>query len=316
MMAAKNSVMLPSPVSLPKSSLCFECIEEKPKETSTRGARTCEKEAEILGMVTEARQSVVRGPTGCGKSTIVPPLVLGQAQRCGKQVLLIHPKSVACRSLCNRLKKEGWAPKLAIGGQSDANACKASFIIATPGIVLEWASRGHLSWKNVYACIFDEAPDSSPEAEMVYALCKQDGRPKMVTLSASPSGSVLKDAGEDVVDFGGERKYPLARFQPVSPGRLSDQELDQAAAQLASEELLRHGNVIVFCEGRERISNLHGILTATLPPEAHILTLYAGMESDEREDEDGLSDSGGGGEINYFRKPGSVGVLAKTDGTN
>jgi hypothetical protein len=239
-MAPQMSMLLPSPVSLPKSRLCFEYIEGEPGETSTGRASTWEKEADILEMVTKAKQSVVRGPTGCGKSTTVPPLVLGQAQKFGKQVLLINPKSVACRSLCKRLKGEGWAPKLATGGQSDAKASKAPFIIATPGTVLEWASRGHLSWKNVYACIFDEAPDSSAEAEMVYALCKQDGSgPKMVTLSASPSCSVLKDAGENVVDFGGERKYPLACFQPVSPGRLSDKELNQAAAPWECARILR-----------------------------------------------------------------------------
>ena len=109
------------------------------------------------------------------------------------------------------------------GGQSDARACKAPFIIATPGTVLEWASRGRLFWKNVYACIFDEAPDLSGEAEMVYALCKQDDSgPTIVTLSASPSCTVLKDAGQNVVKFCEERKYPLARFQPISAGRLSD----------------------------------------------------------------------------------------------
>ena len=48
--------------------------------------------------------------------------------------------------------------------------------------------------------------------------------------------------------------------------------------------------MLVFCEGRKRISDLHVLLTSTLPPEARILTLYAGMESDEREDEEHHTD--------------------------
>lgn len=222
-MVLQMSSMLPSPVSLPQSRLCFEYIEEESEETSASRTSTGEKEAEILEMVTKARQSVVQGPTGCGKSTTVPPLVLGQAQKFDKQVLLINSLSHVAR-LCKRLKEEGLAPKLATGGQSDARACKAPFIIATPGTVLEWASRGHLFWKNVYACIFDEAPDLSGEAELVYALCKQDDSgPKIVTLSASPSCTVLKYAGQNVVKFCEERN-PLARFQPISVGRLSDKE--------------------------------------------------------------------------------------------
>ena len=42
------SWMLPSPVSLPKSKLCFEFIEGESEETTDPRLRTWEKEAEIL----------------------------------------------------------------------------------------------------------------------------------------------------------------------------------------------------------------------------------------------------------------------------
>ena len=118
------------------------------------------------------------------------------------------------------------APKLATGGQSDARACKAPFIIATPGTVLEWALREA-------SC---SGRTSRPASSMKPPTCQRKPRWCMLYVSRMTAGQRLERlSAQNVVKFHEERKYPLARFQPISAGRLSDKELNQAAADLASQ---------------------------------------------------------------------------------
>ena len=116
--------------------------------------------AEIRDKVSSARVTILVGPTGCGKSTQVPPIVLDAL---GGPVLCTQPRRLAAVAIAARVARELGEPlgSGAVGyqiGQRRALVSGTRLVFATAGILLERLRADGLAEFSRYSCVLlDEA---------------------------------------------------------------------------------------------------------------------------------------------------------------
>ena len=258
---------------------------------------------EIEDRVVEAAKAqsrlILRAPTGSGKSTQVPQMLLDRVLSGAGQIIVLQPRRMAARMLAARVAQERGEPlgqtvgyQVRMEGKSSA---QTRILYITEGILLR-RMIGDPELRGVSAIVFDEFHERHlyGDVTLARALDRQESaRPdlKLVVMSATLEVGELEKylAPCQVLESAG-RTFPVEICHAErSPG-------DTPPWELAAEALLEHaptsGHALVFMPGAYEIQRTISEIRATSAlRDFAVFALHGEMPS--REQDEAVSPSSG-----------------------
>ena len=223
---------------------------------------------------------VLSAAPGTGKTTRVPPALLGEPWLAGRKILVLEPRRLAARRAAQFIAERlGERPGGTVGWQVRLERCVG------PETRIEFLTEGLLARRivddpelaDVGLVIFDEFHERALPLDVAFALTREVRealRPdlRLLVMSATLQGEVLPGARR--IDLPAEAFPVETRYLPgVTP---------VAATLRALRE--EDGSVLVFLPGEAEIRTAaEALRAADLPPDVRIAPLYAALD---RRDQD------------------------------
>lgn len=213
-------------------------------------------EASFLAALRASGQVVLTAPTGSGKSTQIPRMMLPLLPA-GERILVLQPRRLAARMLAERVAEElGEKPGGLVGYQTRFERCHGAdtrILFITEGI-LPRMLQGDRALRGIGAIIFDEFHERSLHVDLGLALareCRQCYRPDLrlvvmsATIVAEPLQAYLDGCPHIHADG---RCYPVTTsYLPPAPRQPVTSAAAMAARQIiASGEI---GDILIFMPG-------------------------------------------------------------------
>src|SRR6266568_16632 len=161
--------------------------------------------AEIVGRLREGNRLVLVAPTGSGKTTQVPQMLLDAGLAGDKKIAVLQPRRVAARTVAARV---AWERNCRLGAEvgyqirfDDQTSVGTRISYVTEGILLRWL-QGDRALSDVGIVLFDEFHERNLLSDVALALVKhiqQTERPDLklavmsATLDAEPVAEYLSD---------------------------------------------------------------------------------------------------------------------------
>lgn len=208
---------------------------------------------------------VLEAPPGAGKTTLVPLLLLGQAWREDKKIIVLEPRRLAARNAANRMAQllgEQCGKTVGYRVRMDSKVGPETVIeVVTEGVFTRML-QSDPTLEDVAVVVFDEFHERSLDADLGLALLKQSKqvygdlreRPvKTVVMSATLNGSLVSeylDEAPVVVSKG--RMFPVEHryADPYNIKQDTAARAVQAVRAICAEET---GSLLVFLPGRREI---------------------------------------------------------------
>jgi ATP-dependent helicase HrpB len=216
--------------------------------------------SDIVGLLRSGNRLVLVAPTGSGKTTQVPQMLLDAGLAGDKKIVVLQPRRVAARTVAARV---AWERQVKLGAEvgyqirfDDQTSLGTRICFVTEGILLRWLQDDR-SLADIGIVLFDEFHERNLLSDVALALVKQlqkSDRPdlKMVVMSAT------LDA-EPVADYlQGEHACPILISEgqsfPVEIRYLSSHDERPVTEQAADavERIVNSnepGDVLVFMPG-------------------------------------------------------------------
>ncbi|GMV42182.1 MAG: ATP-dependent helicase HrpB [Myxococcales bacterium] len=224
---------------------------------------------------------VLEAPPGAGKTTRVPPLLIG-----GGRVVVLEPRRVAARAAARRIAEEqGWTLGEQVGWhiRFEARYRPATrLVFATEGVLLRWLQRDPLL-EGVGAVVLDEVHERSLHTDLALALLRevQAARPDLrlvvmsATLDAEPFQAFLGGPDRCALLRVPGRSHPVSvHYDPRPDPRPMD-------VRVASAVRRAQGNVLVFLPGAGEIARAIRACEGIGPMD--LLPLHGGLSGDEQD---------------------------------
>ena len=203
---------------------------------------------------------VVAAPTGSGKSTQLPQIILDRGLAAEGKIVVLQPRRIAARMLARRIAWErGGRLGDEVGYQirfENKTSRSTRIELVTDGILLRRFLRGP-GLEDTSVIVFDEFHERGLESDLALALAlrlQESMRPdlKIVVMSATlDTGAVAEYLGTGEVLETGSRAYPVdIEYQPLRTG--SQEGVWDAAARAfekARPSLGDDGHALVFMPG-------------------------------------------------------------------
>ncbi len=247
----------------------------------------------LLAVLRAHNAALLVAPPGAGKTTRVPPALLGEDWVSGGRIVMLEPRRLAARAAATRIAEErGEAPGGLIGFRTRIESAVG------PATRIEVLTEGLLVRRlladpgldGVSLVILDEVHERSVEADLAMALCRevQVLRPelRLLAMSATPETERLAALLAGPVITAEGRAFPTeirhARRDLAHP-----RDLPQETARAARDALRNEtGDILVFLPGMVEIRRaaealgecgadvltLHG----ELPPSTQLAALTPG----------------------------------------
>jgi ATP-dependent helicase HrpB len=218
--------------------------------------------ADILRTLQAGNRLVLVAPTGSGKTTQVPQMLLDGGIVGDKMIVVLQPRRVAARTVATRVAWErGGKMGAEVGYQirfDDHASVGTRICFVTEGILLRWLQDDR-TLANIGAVVFDEFHERNLLSDVALALVKhlqQTQRPDLAmlvmsaTLDAEPVAAYLNQCPILISE---------GQSYPVEVGYLSlpDQRPITAQAAEAVERIINDdapGDILVFMPGRGEIN--------------------------------------------------------------
>ena len=232
---------------------------------------------EIRTQLNVRRSVVIVAEPGSGKTTRVPPALLGAGP-----VIVLQPRRSAARSIARRIAAErswtlgrevGWQIRFERNFQRDTR-----LLIATEGILTARLQQDPLL-SDFATIVLDEFHERTIHADLALALSRQAMQARAdlrlvvmsATIDAEQVASFLGDCG--VVRVSG-RRHPVAiHFEPT---------LDPAAAVSRALEASA-GNVVCFQPGAAEIERTMESLRRRLSADVEVMPLHGGLPASKQD---------------------------------
>jgi ATP-dependent helicase HrpB len=218
--------------------------------------------ADILHTLESGNRLLLVAPTGSGKTTQVPQMLLDAGIAGEKMIVVLQPRRVAARTVATRV---AWERDGKLGAEvgyqirfDDHTSAGTRICFVTEGILLRWLQDDR-SLSNIGAVVFDEFHERNLLSDVALALVKhlqQSQRPDLAmlvmsaTLDAEPVAGYL-DGCPILISEG--------QSFPVGVGYLSQPDPRPITAQAAEAvgRILNDdapGDILVFMPGRGEIN--------------------------------------------------------------
>ena len=235
----------------------------------------------IVADVRRSRAVVVIAAPGAGKTTRVPPALVGDGP-----VILLQPRRVAARAIASRIAAEGavrgWTLGRDVGWQIrfERNfSAGTKLLVVTEGVLTARLQSDPLL-SDFRTIVLDEFHERSVHADLAIALARQAWRARddlrMVVMSATLDSSAVSSFldGCPIVDVPG-RLYPID--VTYAPG--------QAVADAAADVLqATDGDVLCFLPGAPEIHRAIGELQPRLSSaDVDVVPLHGSLDSGEQD---------------------------------
>ncbi len=231
---------------------------------------------------------VVRAPPGAGKTTRVPPALLGVA---AGRVVVLEPRRVAARAAARRMALErGGRLGDEVGYQVRFDrqyGPQTRILVVTPGVLLRMLQDDPFL-EGAGAVIFDEFHERGLESDLALGmvrLVQQTVRPELriVVMSATLAvENVSTYLGGCPVVEGEGRQYPVEIVYEPRPERLPW----PTAAARAAERLLDRtdGDLLVFLPGLQEIrATAHHLETVARERGLAVLPLHGDLPAEQQD---------------------------------
>ncbi|WP_413483840.1 ATP-dependent helicase HrpB [Morganella psychrotolerans] len=236
-----------------------------------------------------APQVLLQAPTGSGKSTVLPLLMLDDASVTGR-IIMLEPRRIAARSVAHRLasqRGEKVGETVGYRMRGETRVSKTTQIeVVTEGILVRMLQQDP-ELSDVDIIILDEFHERSLQADLALALLldvQSSLRPdlRLLIMSATLNNeqllSLLPDA--EVITAEG-RAFPVERrWQPLNPHQPFISEVARHVLQLYQQE---SGSVLVFLPGQAEICRLQEQLAGKTDADTLICPLYGALSLDEQQ---------------------------------
>ncbi|MEO5712639.1 MAG: ATP-dependent helicase HrpB [Luteolibacter sp.] len=218
--------------------------------------------ADILHALQAGNRLVLVAPTGSGKTTQVPQMLLDAGIAGDRMIVVLQPRRVAARTVATRV---AWEREGKLGDEvgyqirfDDHTSVGTRICFVTEGILLRWLQDDR-TLANIGAVVFDEFHERNLLSDVALALVKhlqQTQRPDLAmlvmsaTLDAEPVAAYL-DSCPILISEG--------RSYPVEVGYLSQPDSRSITVQAAEavERIINDdapGDILVFMPGRGEIN--------------------------------------------------------------
>ena len=257
---------------------------------------------EIIGSMRKGNRLIVEAPTGSGKSTQIPQMLLDGGILGNGRAVILQPRRLASRMLAARVAQErGGRVGEEVGYRirlDDASGPDTRLLFVTEGILVR-QMLGDPTLEGVSALLFDEFHERHlySDISLAQALDLQATRRpdlKIIVMSATLDTSALAEYLEPctVLRSGG-------RTHPVEIGYLNREPGDEKPWDLASEAAVSMlsktpGNLLVFMPGAYEIARTISTLRVRLPSSVSIMPLHGELTP---ADQDAAVAPGGGRKV-------------------
>ena len=232
----------------------------------------------VVAALASRRAAVLVATPGAGKTTRVPPALVGHGR-----VLVLQPRRVAVRAVASRIAEErGWTLGREVGWHirfEKRFAATTPLVVVTEGILTARLQQDPLL-SDVTTVVLDEFHERSIHADLGLALVRQawlardDLRVLVMsaTLDTAPVSRFLGDC--PVIEVPGTR-HPLAI--EYAPG-------ESVAAAVRHVWPRTTGHVLCFLPGAREIERARTDLTTGGPPlDAEVLPLHGSLDGAEQD---------------------------------
>src|SRR3954453_24187892 len=157
--------------------------------------------APILQAMKDSNRLVLVAPTGSGKTTQVPQMLLDAGLAGSKRIVILQPRRVAARTVAARV---AWERKVKLGAEvgyqirfDDQTSLGTRICFVTEGILLRWLQDDRML-ADVGVVLFDEFHERNLLSDVALALVKrlqQTQRPdlKIAVMSATLEAEPIAD---------------------------------------------------------------------------------------------------------------------------
>ncbi len=249
----------------------------------------------LTAVLRAGNRVVVQAPTGSGKSTQVPQLLVDRGVAGAGRVVVLQPRRIAARMLARRVAWERRVPVGAEVGYQVRFECQSGrdtrIKYETDGIILR-ELLGDPELRDVGAIVFDEFHERHLYGDLMLALARrlqEASRPdlKLVVMSATLDVARVRDylGGCPVVTAEG-RVYPVAIAYQDGAARTEPPPVWDAAAAAVARLMREHadGDALVFMPGAYEIRRtLDALGREKALRGMDLLPLYGELGSDEQD---------------------------------
>lgn len=222
--------------------------------------------SQVVQTLRTENRLVLVAPTGSGKTTQVPQMLLDAGLAGDKKIVVLQPRRVAARTVAARVAHERKCPLGAeIGYQirfDDQTSLGTRISYVTEGILLRWLQNDH-KLSNVGLVIFDEFHERNLLSDVALALVKrlqQTDRPELkmtvmsATLEAEPVAEYLRGkAGETPVLLSEGQSFPVeVRYLSQHDERPITEQAADVVEQIVNAGA--PGDILVFMPGMGEIN--------------------------------------------------------------
>lgn len=247
---------------------------------------------DILRALRGGNRLVLVAPTGSGKTTQVPQMLLDAGIADDKMIVVLQPRRVAARSVATRVASER-ASQLGdeVGYQirfDDQISSGTRIAFVTEGILLRWLQDDR-TLAHIGAVVFDEFHERSLLSDVALALVKnlqQSERPDLVmlvmsaTLDAEPVAAYL-DACPILISEG--QSYPVeVGYLPRPDQRAITLQAAEAVERIINDHA--PGDILVFMPGRGEINGtLDALQNLRTRERVACIPLHGALEPQEQD---------------------------------
>jgi ATP-dependent helicase HrpB len=271
--------------------------------------------SEIIGTLRERHRLVLVAPTGSGKTTQVPQMLLDAGLAGNKRIVVLQPRRVAARTVAARV---AWERNCKLGDEvgyqirfDDRTSLGTRICFVTEGVLLRWLQDDR-ELSDVAVLLFDEFHERNLLSDVALALAKQlqrtsrpdlellvmsatlDARPVANYLSSSAgtpaSGTAMSDRA---VPEAGAPNCPILISEgqsfPVEVHYLdyADERPKTEQAADAVERIVNAGepgDVLVFMPGMGEInSTLNAVCSTRTKERLALIPLHGELQPEEQD---------------------------------
>jgi ATP-dependent helicase HrpB len=254
--------------------------------------------SQVVETLRSGNRLVLVAPTGSGKTTQVPQMLLDAGLAGDKKIVVLQPRRVAARTVAARV---AWERRCKLGAEvgyqirfDDQTSLGTRISYVTEGILLRWLQDNRLL-SDVGVVIFDEFHERNLLSDVALALVKRlqrTERPDLkmavmsATLEAEPVAEYLADkegaGGASVLHSEGRSFQVEVRYLPQHDERpITEQAADVVEQIVNSGE---PGDILVFMPGMGEINGTIGAARAARTNERLALIPLHGDLPPEQQD--------------------------------